>query len=78
MPRFDRTGPMGYGPRTGCGMGPCGCGFGWGAGWGRKFGYGFYGSRLTKKEEKELLIDEAELLKQELKEIEARLKNLKD
>lgn len=39
MPRGDRTGPMGYGPRTGRGMGDCtgaewpdtaqfGCGFG--------------------------------------------------
>lgn len=49
MPRGDRTGPMGYGPRTGRGMGYCsgydapgymhpGPGMGWGRG-------GFYGGR---------------------------------
>ncbi|MHC1631499.1 MAG: DUF5320 domain-containing protein [Methanotrichaceae archaeon] len=48
MPGGDRTGPMGYGSRTGRGMGYCsgysvpgyatpgfGCGFGRGRGWGR-------------------------------------------
>jgi len=24
MPRYDRTGPTGLGPRTGLGLGPCG------------------------------------------------------
>ena len=50
MPRFDGTGPMGQGPMTGRGMGPCGgCSpFGWrmgfrkgmGRGMGRGFGRG--------------------------------------
>lgn len=38
MPGFDRTGPLGYGPMTGRGMGPCGAGYGRGAG--RGFGRG--------------------------------------
>ncbi len=56
MPRGDRTGPMGMGPRTGWGTGYCsgapgpglaGTGFGRGAGYGRGFGggCGFGGGR---------------------------------
>jgi hypothetical protein len=54
MPRGDRTGPMGYGPLTGRGMGYCagsagpgfmypgpGYGYGRGGGFGRGFGRGF-------------------------------------
>lgn len=45
MPRYDGTGPLGFGPGTGWGLGPCGmgmrCGFGYRFGWKR-----FY----TKKE----------------------------
>ncbi|MGC8880974.1 MAG: DUF5320 domain-containing protein, partial [Minisyncoccia bacterium] len=38
MPRFDGTGPMGLGPRTGRGLGPCGRGYGYGYGYGyRRF-----------------------------------------
>ena len=52
MPRFDATGPLGYGPGTGWGLGPCGAGVGWGRGRGRGFGWRrFY----TKKEESEIL-----------------------
>ncbi len=44
MPGFDRTGPLGQGPMTGRGMGPCGSGyargFGRGAGFGRGLGRG--------------------------------------
>ncbi|MFX1286361.1 MAG: DUF5320 domain-containing protein [Promethearchaeota archaeon] len=52
MPRGDRTGPRGYGPRTGRGLGYCsgfstpgytkgpGMGMGWGGGWGRGWGRG--------------------------------------
>ncbi|NLB51099.1 MAG: DUF5320 domain-containing protein [Clostridiaceae bacterium] len=42
MPRRDGTGPMGYGPMTGWGMGPCredGYGYGYGRR-GRRMGYG--------------------------------------
>jgi hypothetical protein len=50
MPRGDRTGPMGTGPRTGQGLGYCGnddvsgfanTGFGPGMGWRRGWGGGF-------------------------------------
>jgi hypothetical protein len=46
MPGFDRTGPMGTGPGTGRGLGPCGAGRRRGAGqfWGRGFGRGAWGS----------------------------------
>ena len=51
MPRGDKTGPAGFGPMTGRGMGYCagypapgfmnpGPGFGFGRGWGRGFGRG--------------------------------------
>ena len=51
MPAGDRSGPMGFGPMTGRGMGLCGGnpgpgymfggpGFGFGRGFGRGFGYG--------------------------------------
>ncbi|HPX93365.1 MAG TPA: DUF5320 domain-containing protein [Bacillota bacterium] len=40
MPRRDGTGPMGYGPMTGWGMGPCrDYGYGYGRR-GRRMGYG--------------------------------------
>ncbi|MBN1451821.1 MAG: DUF5320 domain-containing protein [Anaerolineales bacterium] len=50
MPRGDRTGPMGAGPRTGRGLGYCGGydapgfadpAFGFGRGWGHRRGGGF-------------------------------------
>jgi len=87
MPRFDGTGPWGQGPGTGWGRGPCGGGMGWrrgfgrGLGWRRFWGKGGYGyppqSQPTKKEEKEILEDEAAGLEEELKEIRARLAELK-
>ena len=46
MPGFDRTGPLGLGPRTGWGLGPCGGGRAWGRGGrGRWFGRFFGGFR---------------------------------
>lgn len=61
MPGYDRTGPQGYGPRTGRGLGRCGplaareTGIGgpfpenrvgwYGRGWGRGFGRGGWGRR---------------------------------
>jgi len=64
MPRFDGTGPMGQGPGTGWGMGPCGRGMA------RRF--------YTKKEEKEMLEEEAQFLEEELKAIKEKLEELKD
>ena len=83
MPGFDKTGPAGYVPGTGRGMGPCGrgvafrrgfmrgCGrgFGRGRGFGMGFGPGYYGNYI----EPEPLSKEAQkqLLEAELKRIEA-------
>ena len=74
MPRFDQTGPLGQGPMTGRGLGPCGGGMGFGRGYGRGFGCRrFY----TQREESEILKDEAEALEQELKAVKERLTELK-
>lgn len=74
MPRFDGTGPLGFGPGTGWGLGPCGAGMGWRRGFGRGFGWRrFY----TRKEESEVLKEETEILEEELKAIKERLAELK-
>jgi hypothetical protein len=78
MPRFDGTGPLGQGPGTGWGLGPCGAGMGWRRGFGRGFGrFWRFGSQITKKEEKEILGEEVGVLEDELKTIKARLAELK-
>ena len=78
MPRFDGTGPLGLGPRTGWGLGPCGFGLGWGRGYGRGFGrFWRFGPQITKKEEKEMLKEEVEILEDELKATKARISELK-
>lgn len=62
MPRFDGTGPWGYGHRTGWGLGPCGCGMAWGR------GFGFWPRRSwSKKETLDALETEEKMLEQELK-----------
>lgn len=82
MPRQDKTGPMGMGPRTGRGMGPCGGGYGWGLGQGRGYGRAMCGwfyrkyQTMSKSERKDLLKDEIEDLKQELQMVEGELKEL--
>jgi len=75
MPNKDGTGPLGRGPLTGRGFGPCGCGMrrGFGRGF-AKFGFGC--RVITEKEEKEALKEELKYLDEEKKEIEARLKEL--
>jgi len=75
MPRFDQTGPLGQGPMTGRGLGPCGGGMGYGRGYGRDFGWRrFY----TRREEAEILKEETEVLEEELKAVKERLAELKD
>jgi len=82
MPGMDRTGPMGYGPRTGRGKGYCGRGLrrGFGAGLlrGRGYGrgYGFVSAGFSKDEEKKILEQELEELELEKKEIETRIREL--
>ncbi len=70
MPKFDGTGPRGYGPRTGRGLGSCGCGLGYGGCYGRRF--------FTKKEEKDFLQEEIEELKKELEAAKERLTEIKE
>jgi len=77
MLRFNGTGPLGMGPGTGWGLGPCGAGMAWRRGWGYPWRYP-YPPQITKKEEKELLEDEMADLEEELKAIKARLAELKD
>lgn len=79
MPKYDRTGPFGQGSMTGRGMGPCGMRTGWKGGFGRGFGrFRRFGSQVTKKEEREMLEEEAGVLEDELKFIKERLTELKD
>jgi len=85
MPRLNKTGPLGYGPGTGRGLGPCGGGVaysrrssgrGQGFGWRRFWGY-YPASTPSKKEETEMLSEETAILEEELKAIKSRLTQLK-
>jgi len=89
MPGFDQTGPAGYGPGTGRGMGPCGRGMaygrgfprGFGGGFGRGFGRGrcFYWNYsiepepLSKEAQKQLLEAELKQIEADKAEIQRRL-----
>ena len=77
MPQRDGTGPMGQGPLTGRGFGPCEGTrpFGRGRGFGRGFGRGrcwqaMPFAQLTKEEETAELKREKELIEKRLKELE--------
>jgi len=92
MPRGDRNGPAGQGPMTGRGMGYC-AGFNapgfmnprLGRGFGRGFGWRAGAMQvmpvqqpvITEKQEKQFLEKELNAMKEEMKEIEKRLKELK-
>lgn len=82
MPRLDGTGPMGMGPMTGRGLGPCGYGI---RGRGRGMGYGmmmggcpWYGqiAKPTPAEEKQILADQIAMLKDNLEVAQKRLSEL--
>lgn len=60
MPRFDGTGPLGYGPATGRGLGGCR--------YGRRF--------LTRKEELEDLSEEARRLEEDLRAVKERISEI--
>jgi len=91
MPGFDRTGPLGLGPRTGWGLGLCGPGRPWrgrgrGRWFGRFWGWGGFGRfwrfnpywyPFDKKDEIEILENEASILEQDLRIIKERLATLK-
>lgn len=78
MPRFDGTGPMGAGPGTGRGLGPCGYGLGWRS-W-RRSGFNrglcrYFGwnKPQTRDEEVKALNDYKEALEEELGDVEKEL-----
>ncbi|MBN1162393.1 DUF5320 domain-containing protein [Patescibacteria group bacterium] len=82
MPYFDGTGPMGHGPMTGRGMGPCGDGYAHGRGFGRGFGRGpgrgfgrrfFWQKPPTKEDQLEYLKDYKKMLEEEMKAVEEDL-----
>ena len=85
MPRYNGTGPAGRGPGTGWGLGPCGSGMAYGRGGGgrgrglgwRRFWGDYPAPASSKKEETEMLSEEAGILEQELKDIKSRLAQLK-
>lgn len=73
----DGTGPMGLGPRTGRGMGPCGRGLG--RGFWRGFCprcMGFADVSLSKEEQKKILQEELKEIESEKKAIEQKIKEL--
>ncbi len=90
MPGGDRTGPIGEGPMTGRGLGVCSGyndarGVYYGRGFGRRgFGRRGFGRGVGFRtgftpvygDEKEALIEQKEFLKQQLDNIEKRLKDL--
>lgn len=79
MPRFDGTGPLGQGPMSGRGFGPCGLGLGWrrrfgfGRGMGRYFNWGW---PKTKKEQLNALKEYKKALREELEDVDKEEKEL--
>ena len=88
MPNFNGMGPNNQGPMTGRGLGPCGGGRGFGRGFGRGRGFAWRARALpiqqvqptaiTEKQEKQFLEQDLEALKEEMKEVEKRLKEFKE
>ena len=74
MPRRNGTGPTGNGPMTGRGMGYCrggvGYGMGRGAGFGRGLGWGMYATPVAPIS----LAERKRILEDELKQLEAPMK----
>jgi hypothetical protein len=67
MPKFDETSPIGQGPRTGRGLGPCGLGMR--RGLGCCGGYGYGRRFISPKNELAALEDEEKMLEEELSAI---------
>ncbi len=80
MPNKDGTGPMGQGPKTGKGFGPCCMNmpfFGRGFGRGRKRGFGrFMNWPADDKAQKQMLEDYKKALQEELEDADKELANL--
>lgn len=62
MPRFDGTGPMGMGPRTGRGMGNCPC-----------YMWGCFRGGISKVDNKKALVEYKAYLQEELKAVEKEI-----
>jgi len=78
MPHFDATGPMGMGPGTGRGFGPC---FGFGPGHQRHHNRGLgryfsWGWPQNKEEQKKALADYRQALEEELDEVKKEEEDL--
>lgn len=76
MPRLDRTGPLGQGPMTGRGLGPCNVGFGFrgrGRGFGRFLGWV---QPQTKQGQLQALKQYREALEEELEELKKQEEDL--
>lgn len=80
MPGFDKTGPIGQGPMTGRGFGPCGLGLGWrkrfGAGRGMGRYFNCWNWPQTKSDQLQALEDYKKSLKEELEDVEKELVDL--
>jgi hypothetical protein len=77
MPGFNKTGPLGEGPGTGGGLGPCGGGqrrqrFGAACGNGRRYAAGRT-SQTPAGDERTLLADKAVVLERSLADVRKRL-----
>lgn len=82
MPGNDKTGPLGRGPLTGRGLGPCGRGlamrrgFGRGLGWRYAYAHTEYPQPLSREDEKKVLEAEKAEIEQELKSINDKLNEM--
>ncbi len=74
MPGFDKTGPMGVGPMSGRGFGPCARGRGYGRGLGRYFGWN---APQTKAEQIEDIQAYKKALQEELEDLDKQLADLR-
>jgi hypothetical protein len=74
MPAFDGTGPLGRGPGTGWGRGPCGAGLARGRSYNGRF---WPRQEYSSDNGKEPLEEEIQELKKEMNEIKNYLKDLK-
>lgn len=80
MPKINGTGPMGQGPMTGRGMGPCGGGMNRrGRGCRQKFSFARFGRLFSSsKNQLQVLEDEEKILLEELEAIRTEKEALKD
>jgi len=79
MPGYDKTGPIGMGPKTGKGFGPCGLGLGWRRHFGAGRGLGRYFNWMcpqNPKDQKKALIDYKKALEEELEDVNKEEKEL--